>query len=103
MTVIGCSFNNSMRFIYINFKEPQKRVVFIARLCPLLGNFKLLKINFVIPEDRRFVSCKFDVNPSSTAEIHATKKTADGQTDGFSALYSRLGIHTVQNASRDTH
>ena len=44
-------------------QEPQKRVVFIARLCPLLGNFKLSKMNFVIPEDRRFISCKFNVNP----------------------------------------
>ena len=83
MTAIGCSFNNSMRFIYVkNFKEPQKRVVFIARLCPLLGDFKLLKINFVIPEDRRFVSYKFDVNPCIHGGDPRDQKTADGWTDG---------------------
>ena len=81
MTAIGCSFNNSMRFIYVNnFKEPQKRVAFIARLYPLLGDFKLLKINSVIQEDRRFVWCKFNVNPCIHGGDPRDQKTADGRT-----------------------
>ena len=48
-------------------------------MCPLLGDFKILKINFVIPEDRRFVSCKFDVNPYIHGGDPHDQKTADGR------------------------
>ena len=51
---------------------------------------KLLKINFVMPEDRAITSSKSDVDPCSHGRDPDRRKNADGQTDGFSALYSRL-------------
>ena len=48
-------------------------------MCPLLGNFKLLKINFVIPEDGCFLS-KFDADPCTDGGDPLNQKV---QTDGW--------------------
>ena len=48
------------------------------------------KTNFVFPEDGRFISSKFDMDPCTHGEDPLDQKNADGRTDGFSALYSRL-------------
>ena len=44
-----------------------------------------------MPEDIAIVSSKSDVDPCSLGRDTDRQKSADGQTDGFSALYSRFG------------
>ena len=58
---------------------------------------KLLKINFVMPEDRAITLSKSDVDPCSHGRDPDRQKCrrTDRQTDGFSALYSRLLKYTA--------
>ena len=42
-----------------------------------------------MPEDIAIISSKFDVDPYGHGRETDRQKSADGQTDGFSALYSR--------------
>ena len=42
-----------------------------------------------MPEDRAITSSKSDVDPCSHGREPDRRKSADGRTDGFSALYSR--------------
>ena len=51
---------------------------------------EVLKINFVMPEDIGITSSKSDVDACSHDRETDRQKSADGRTDGFSALYSRL-------------
>ena len=43
-----------------------------------------MKTNFVFPEDGRFISSKFDMDPYIHGEDPLDQKNADGRTDGFS-------------------
>ena len=62
--------------------------------------YKVLKINFVMPEDIAMTSSKSDVNPCSHGrETVRQKIRTDRQTDGFSALYSRLLNPVLLNKS----
>ena len=44
----------------------------------------------MFPEDGRFILIQFNVDPCIHGGDPLDQKTADGLTDGFSALYSRL-------------
>ena len=55
---------------------------------------KLLEMNRKMPEDTALASCKSSVNRYRDHRIkRVTRKNADGQTDGFSALYSRYKLY----------
>ena len=43
-----------------------------------------------MPEGKAIISSKSDVDPCSHGRETDRQKSADRQTDGFSALYSRL-------------
>ena len=58
--------------------------VYCALVLKNYSSEKLLKINFVMPEDR---AIKPDVNPCSHGQDPDRQKNSDGRTDGFSALY----------------
>ena len=60
------------------------------------GYYRLVKINFVILKDAAFILSKSRFNPYWHCWVISVPKRADrqthGQTDGFSALYSRCKL-----------
>ena len=48
-----------------------------------------------MPEDIAITSSKSDVDPCSHGRETDRQKSADGRTDGFSALYSRRRLASV--------
>ena len=68
---------------------------FQAFVCPAESMYRLIKTNLLVPEDTAITQIKSWVDPSrDNRVIGVTRKNVDRrtdrQTDGFSALYSRL-------------
>ena len=54
-------------------------------------HYKLFETNLLMPEGMAFILSKSGVDTPRGGKVMSTVRT-DGQTDGFSAIYSRLAM-----------
>ena len=88
MTAADCSFNTSM---------------LRKELHSVLQSAVYFEKNLLMPEDVAFISSKSEVDTLRDDKVMSAART-DGQTDqtdGFSALYSRLAMYLPYRAGVD--